>query len=165
MPLASGVMKNIQKTTAIPDGFPRPLTRNGMATGSRKAILVVGGDPVMQNGLAMIINRAPDFVVCGQAENTTKAIAAVAALRPDAVVVNVLLDGGRGLDSIRGLRSLYPMLPIIASVHDEHLLAAQAMRIGANGFVMDEDFVGSLRRTLAKAPLPQPRTNPPRTRV
>jgi DNA-binding NarL/FixJ family response regulator len=139
--------------------------RGGMATRSRKAVLVVGGDPDMRNELALIVNRAPDFVVCGRAENTAKAIAAIAALRPDAVVVNVLLEGGRGLDSIRGLRSLYPLLPIIASVQDEHLLAMQAMRIGASGFVMDENFVGSLRRTLAKVKtLPQPRTNPPRIR-
>jgi len=140
-------------------------TRSGRATGSRKAVLVVGSDPVVQNGLAMSINQAPDFVVCGRAENTTKAIAAVAALRPDAVVVDVLLDGGRGLNSIRSLRSLHPLLPIIASVHDEHLLAIQAMRLGASGFVMDEDFLGSLRRTLAKVKtLPQPRINPPRIR-
>jgi DNA-binding NarL/FixJ family response regulator len=129
------------------------------------AVLVVGGDPAMQNRLAMIINHAPDFVVCGQAENTTKAIAAVAALGADAVVVDVLLDGGRGLDSIRNLRSLYPTLPILASVHDEHLLAIQAMKTGASSFVMGEDFVGSLRRALAKVKaLPQPRTNPPRNR-
>jgi hypothetical protein len=61
--------------------------------------------------------------------------------------------------------SLYPLLPIIASVHDEHLLAIQAMKIGASGFVMDGTPVGSLRRTLAKVKtLPQPRINPPRIR-
>lgn len=140
-------------------------TLSGRATGSRKAVLVVGGDPDMRNELAMIINHAPDFVVCGRAENTTKAIEAVAALRPDAVVVDVLLNGGRGLNSIRSLRSLHPLLPIIASVHDEHLLAIQAMSLGASGFVMDENFLGSLRRTLAKVQtLPQPRINPPRIR-
>jgi DNA-binding NarL/FixJ family response regulator len=140
-------------------------TRTSTATGSRKTILVVGGDPVLQDGLAMIINQAPDFVVCGRAENAAKAIAAVASLQPDAIVVTVLLDGSRGLDAIRVLRSTYPRLPIIASVHDEHLLAVQAMKIGASGFVMDEDFIGSLRRALAKVKtLPQPRTNPRRTR-
>jgi DNA-binding NarL/FixJ family response regulator len=140
-------------------------TRSGTATGSRKTILVVGGDLIVQDGLAMIINQAPDFVVCGRAENAAKAIAAVRALKPDAVVVNVLLDGSRGLDAIRVLRSMYPLLPIVASVHDEHLLAVQAMKIGASGFVMNEDLIGSLRRTLAKVKtLPQPRTNPRRTR-
>jgi DNA-binding NarL/FixJ family response regulator len=140
-------------------------TRSGVTTGSRKAILVVGGDTVMQTGLAAIINRAPDFVVSGRAGNAAKALTAVAALRPDVVVVNVLLDGSRGLDTIRLLRSQYPALPIIASVHDEHLLASQAMKIGASGFVMDEDFVGSLRRALAKVKtLPQPKIRPRRNR-
>jgi hypothetical protein len=32
---------------------------------------------------------------------------------------------------------LYPTLPIIAAVHDEHLLAMQAMKLSATGFVMD----------------------------
>src|SRR5271155_4082226 len=96
-------------------------TRSGSATQSRKTVLVVGGDAVMQDGLARIINQAPDFVVCGRAGNAAKALAAVVALNPNVVVVTVLLDGSRGLDSIRVLRSEYPRLPIIASVHDEHL--------------------------------------------
>jgi DNA-binding NarL/FixJ family response regulator len=141
-------------------------THSSTTTQSRKVVLVVSGDPVMQNELAMIINRAPDFVVCGRAGSPAKAIAAVTELGPDVVVVNVSLDGGRGLDSIRVLRSLHPLLPIIASVHDEHLLAIQAMRIGASGFVMDDDFIGSFRRTLAKVKtLPQPRTRSLGTRL
>jgi DNA-binding NarL/FixJ family response regulator len=135
---------------------PPASTLNGTTTGSRKSVLVVGGDPVMQDGLAMAIHRAPDFAVCGRAENITQAVAAVVALRPDMVVVAVSLEGGRGLDSIRALRSLYPLLPIVASVHDEHLLAIQAMKNGASGFVTDENVVGSLRRALAKVKiLPQ----------
>jgi DNA-binding NarL/FixJ family response regulator len=140
-------------------------TRPGTATSARKTVLVVGGDAVIQDGVARIINQAPDFIVCGRAGNAAKALAAVAAVKPDVVIVTVLLDGSRGLDSIRVLRSEYPRLLIIASVHDEHLLATQAMRIGASGFVMDDDFVGSLRRALAKVKtLPQPRGDPRSTR-
>jgi len=135
--------------------------RPGLATGSRKTVLIIGGDAVICQGLAMIINRAPDFIVCGQAENNAKAIAAAAELRPDVALVNVQLEGSRGLDSIKVLRSLYPTLAIIASVHDEHLLAVQAMKLGASGFVMDENLVGSLRRVLGKVKtLPQPRRKP-----
>ena len=133
--------------------------RPGLATGSRKTVLIIGGDAVSRGGLARIINRAPDFIVCGQAENSAKAVAAVTKLRPDVALVNVQLDGSRGLDSIKALRSLYPALAIIASVHDEHALAVQAMKLGASGFVMDENFIGSLRRALSKVKtLPQPRT-------
>jgi len=135
-------------------------TRKAQSTGSKKTVLIIGGDSVLRDGLATIINRAADFTVCGEAENAAKAITAVAALRPAVVLVKVLLDGSQGLDSIRILKSLYPTLPIFAAVHDEHLLAMQAMKLGATAFVMDEDVIGSLRRTLNKVrPLPQPRTN------
>jgi len=140
-----------------------PVTAQARSTGSKKTILIIGGDPLLRDGLAMIINRAPDFAVCGQAENLAKAIAAVATLRPYAVLVSVLLDGSQGLDSIKSLKALYPSLPILAAVHDEHLLAVQAMKLGATGIVMDEDVVGSLRHGLSKVqPLPQPRSTPPK---
>jgi DNA-binding NarL/FixJ family response regulator len=136
-------------------------TTQARPTGSKKTILVIGGDSGLRHGLAMIINRAPDFAVCGQVENAAKAITAVATLRPTAVMVSVLLDGSRGLDSIKILKSLYPTLPVVAAVHDEHLLAVQAMKLGAVGFVMDEDVIGSLRRALGKVqPLPRARTKP-----
>ena len=139
-------------------------TPQAQTTGSKKPILIIGGDALLREGLAMIINRAPDFTVCGQAENTAKAIAAVGELRPYAVLVSVLLDGGRGLDAIKTLKSLYPTVPIVAAVHDEHLLAVQAMKLGATGIVMDEDVLGSLRRALSKVQiLPQPRSTPPKT--
>jgi DNA-binding NarL/FixJ family response regulator len=142
-----------------------PTTSQARPTGSKKTILVIGGDSVLRHGLAMIIDRAPDFTVCGQVENAAKAITAVATLRPTAVLVSVLLDGSRGLDSIKTLKSLYPTLPILAAVHAEHLLAVQAMKLGAAGFVVDEDVIGSLRRTLGKVqPLPRSRTNPSKTR-
>jgi DNA-binding NarL/FixJ family response regulator len=138
-------------------------TTRAQPTGSKKTILVIGGDSLLRDGLAAILNRTPDFIVCGQAETAAKAIAAAASLRPTAVLVSVLLDGSRGLDSIRTLRSLYPTLPIVAAVHDEHLLAVQAMKLGATGFITDEDVVGSLRRTLGKVrSLPQPRTRSPK---
>jgi len=138
-------------------------TTQARPTGSKKAILVIGGDALLRDGLAMIINRAPDFTVCGQAENVAKAIAAVTLLSPYAMLVSVLLDGSRGLDSIKALKSLFPTLPIVAAVHDEHLLAVQAMKLGATGIVMDEDVLGSLRRALGKVqPLPHHRANPPK---
>jgi DNA-binding NarL/FixJ family response regulator len=136
--------------------------RPGLVTGSRKTVLIIGGDAVIRNGLTRIINLTPDFKVCGYTPTAAKAIAAVAELRPDVALVNVLIDGGRGLDSIKVLRSSYPALTIIASAHDEHLLAVQAMKLGANGFVMDENVMGSLRRALGKVKaLPQPRRKHP----
>jgi chemotaxis response regulator CheB len=68
-------------------------TRQAQSTGSKKTVLIIGGDPVLRDGLATIINRAPDFTVCGQAENPAKAMTAVTALRPATVMISVLLDG------------------------------------------------------------------------
>jgi DNA-binding NarL/FixJ family response regulator len=141
------------------EGVMNTHMRPGVATGTRKTVLIVGGDAIIRHGLAMIINHAPDFIVCGHAESIAKAIAAVAELQPNVALVNVLLDGSRGHESIKVLRSLYPALTIIASVHDEHLLAVQAMKLGASGFVMDENIIGSLRHVLSKVKtLPQSRT-------
>jgi len=120
--------------------------------GKRK-ILVVDDHSVVREGLTGVINDQPDFVVCGQAENANKALAAMATLKPDAVIVDISLEGRSGLELIKDLRDRYPRIPVLAlSMHDEMLYAERALRAGARGYVMKKestkDLITALRQVL-----------------
>ncbi len=54
----------------------------------------------------MLRDRAMDVV--GQAQSPKEAIACILATRPDVVVLDIQLEGGTGLDVIRGVRSTLP---------------------------------------------------------
>ena len=123
------------------------------ATERKKRILIVDDHSVVREGLAVVINQHPDLVVCGQADNATTAMAAAASLKPDAVIVDISLEGRSGLELIKDLKARHPHLPVMAlSMHDETLYAERALRAGAHGYVMKKestkDMVAALRRVI-----------------
>jgi len=115
------------------------------------SVLIVDDHPIVRQGLAQLLNGEPDFVVCGEAENARKAMAAIAQLQPDLAIVDITLQGTNGIELIKNIVAQWPELPILVlSMHDESLYAERALRAGAKGYVMKQEatekLTGALRR-------------------
>jgi DNA-binding NarL/FixJ family response regulator len=107
---------------------------------TKKRILVVDDHPIVRQGLALLINREPDLVVCGEAEEATGAMHVLASARPDVLIVDISLTGPDGLDLLKTIRTIHPTLPVlILSMHDESIYAERALRAGANGYIMKQE--------------------------
>ena len=95
-------------------------------------IFIVDDHPLMREGLRGTINREPDMVVCGEAENAQQALAAIPKLAPDLALVDITLPGKSGLELVKDLSALHPRLKILAiSMHDESLYAERILRRAA----------------------------------
>jgi len=106
----------------------------------KKTVFVVDDHPLLRQGLAMMINREPDLVVCGEAEEAHAAMRAISAFMPDILIADISLNGPDGLDLLKNLRLLYPDLPVlILSMHDESIYAERALRARANGYIMKQE--------------------------
>src|SRR5579863_1294288 len=106
----------------------------------KKKILVVDDHPIVRQGLALLINREPDLVVCGEAEEATGAMHVLASARPDLLIVDISLNGPDGLDLLKNIRTTHSTLPVlILSMHDELIYAERALRAGANGYIMKQE--------------------------
>src|SRR6202167_4609371 len=126
--------------------------RNPPAT--KKRILVVDDHPIVRQGLALLINREPDLVVCGEAEEALAAMHVLASARPDVLIVDISLNGPDGLDLLKNIRTTHATLPVlILSMHDESIYEERALRAGANGYIMKEEateeVLVALRRILS----------------
>src|ERR1700678_563024 len=120
----------------------------------KKTVFVVDDHPLLRQGLAMLINRESDLMVCGEAEEAPTAMKALAAARPDILIVDISLNGPDGLDLLKNIRALYPSLPVlILSMHDESIYAERALRARANGYIMKQEaterVLVAVRRILA----------------
>ncbi|HEX3820722.1 MAG TPA: response regulator transcription factor [Candidatus Sulfotelmatobacter sp.] len=107
---------------------------------TKKKILVVDDHPIVRQGLALLINRESDLMVCGEAQEATTAIHMLTMNRPDFLIVDISLNGPDGLDLLKSVRTSHPSLPVlILSMHDEGIYAERALRAGANGYIMKQE--------------------------
>jgi DNA-binding NarL/FixJ family response regulator len=110
------------------------------ARGKKKTVFIVDDHPLLRQGLALLINREQDLMVCGEAEEAQTAMTEIAAKKPDILIADISLNGPDGLDLLKNLRTLYPNLPVlILSMHDESIYAERALRARANGYIMKQE--------------------------
>ncbi len=72
-------------------------------TPARARIFIVEDHPIVREKLKELINREPDLITCGEADNAPEAFQKITAGRPDLVTVNIdetpptiTLDPGNG---------------------------------------------------------------------
>ena len=122
----------------------------------RSRILLVDDHAVVRFGIAQLINRQTDLVVCGEEEDASKAMSAIAKLKPDLVIADISLKDSSGLELMRNIKAQYPGMPVlVVSVHDESIYAEIAFRAGALGYLMKEEalekILTAIRRVLTGA--------------
>ena len=107
---------------------------------AKRTVLVVDDHPIVRHGLALLINREPDLMVCGEAADARSATEAIASLRPDLVILDISLGGPDGLELLKQIRTNNTSLPVLVlSMHDETTYAERVLRAGANGYIMKQE--------------------------
>ena len=103
-------------------------------------VLLVDDHPILRQGLAIVLNQQANLVVCGEAGNSTDALALSERLQPDLALIDLSLRQGDGIELIKDLRVRQPrLLTLVLSMHDEALYAERALRAGARGYVMKQE--------------------------
>lgn len=121
---------------------------------TRKRILLVDDHAVVRFGIAQLINRQSDLVVCGEEEDASKALTLIEKLRPDLVIADISLKDSSGLELMRNIKAQFPGMPVlVVSVHDEGIYAEIAFRAGALGYLMKQEALEriptAIRRVLS----------------
>jgi DNA-binding NarL/FixJ family response regulator len=103
----------------------------------KRRIFLIDDHEVMREGLKRLLQEESDLVVCGEAENSRKAITGLEKALPDLAIVDISMPGASGLELIKNLKARFPDLKmIVLSMHDEALYAERVLRAGASGYVM-----------------------------
>ena len=121
-------------------------------TSARRRIFLVDDHPLVREGLTQLINQEKDLCVCAEAEEAAEAYTGIVRTRPDAVVVDLSLQGDSGFELIKRLQSIQPHPPsiLVLSMHDEDFYAERALRAGARGDVMKRETSGNVIAALRK---------------
>jgi DNA-binding NarL/FixJ family response regulator len=100
-------------------------------------VVVADDHLLVRRGTCELLTETPDIAVVGEAANGQEAIAQVAALQPDVLVMDVSMPVMDGVTATRQLRSQYPGLGIVMlSAHGEEEFVLKALQAGANGYLL-----------------------------
>ena len=120
---------------------------------AQRRVLIVDDHPIVRQGLRRMIEAESDLVVCGEVQTEKEARAAIRALVPDVVIVDISLAQGDGLELVRDVHAQQPELPmLVLSMHDELIFGERLLAAGASGYIMkqaaSEQLLVALRRVL-----------------
>ena len=106
----------------------------------RKAfkILIVDDHPLIRVGMTALLSRQSDLEVCGEAIDIDEAIAQVARLQPDLMILDMSLQSGTGLDVIKRLRQTSGnngTRILVHSMYEDSVYAERVLQAGGNGYV------------------------------
>ena len=71
-------------------------------------ILLADDHEIFRQGLQMVLETRPDFQVVGQAENGLDAVKLAERLRPDVVILDMLMPGLNGVDVSSEIKQRVP---------------------------------------------------------
>ncbi len=117
-------------------------------------VLVVDDHPIVLDGVTLTLRDASWLHVAGYARTGREAIAAVEALRPDVVLLDLRLPDMLGPEVIRALRLRAPDLKIVLfTAYPDHAALDPALAAGADGAVVKDverkELVDVIRRVVA----------------
>ena len=110
-----------------------------MSEGKGLRVLVVDDHPLVRDSLCRVLENSGEFEVVGQASSGEEAVPLAESLRPDAVIMDLIMPGMDGVSACREIVELLPdtrVLMLTASTEDEAVIAAVAA--GATGFIIKD---------------------------
>jgi len=115
-------------------------------------VLVVEDVPELSRLLEMTFELDGRFVPIGTATSGGAALDLAARERPDAVVLDLSIDGVDGIGILPSLRALLPQARIIVFTgHDDPRLRDQAMTAGATSWVLKGSDLSALMHELGES--------------
>ena len=100
-------------------------------------ILIADDHDIFRVGLRGLLGTEPGFVVVGEATDGREAVDLSSRLRPDVLLLDLLMPGASGLDALRELSMrATPVRTILLSAAVAKAEVVQALQLGAWGVVL-----------------------------
>jgi two-component system, NarL family, response regulator NreC len=102
-------------------------------------VLIVDDHAVLRAGLRLLLDGEEDIEVVGEAGTAGEAILQARSVKPDLVLMDVVMPDGSGLDAVPTLLEEHEGLKVLVlSMQDDPRYVREAFSVGASGYVLKE---------------------------
>lgn len=102
-------------------------------------LLLADDHPIVRQGLCNLLENEAEFKVVGEAGDGVEAVALVERLKPDVLIVDMMLPNLNGLEVMAQARKIYPALHLIVlSMQCDDVYVVKALENGASAYVLKD---------------------------
>ena len=102
-------------------------------------VLIVDDHAVVRSGLRLLLAAEDDIDPVGEAGSARDAVFQARSLKPDVIVLDIVMPGQTGLDALPQLKYENPDTQVLVlSMQDEPRYVREAFAAGASGYVLKE---------------------------
>jgi two-component system response regulator NreC len=117
---------------------------------SKIRLLLVDDHQIVRAGLRMLFQAEPDMEIVGEVNSGDEAIQAVHDLKPDVVLMDVVMPGISGIEATRRIKETSPEVAVLAlTMHEDEQYFFEMLNAGASGYVpkraAPDDLVSAIR--------------------
>ena len=108
-------------------------------------ILLADDHTVLRDGLRLILERQPGFVVVADAGDGREAVALALEHSPDVVLMDIAMPGMNGIEATRRIVEKLPRAGIvILSMHSDESYVIRSLKAGARGYLLKDSMKADL---------------------
>jgi DNA-binding NarL/FixJ family response regulator len=127
---------------------------NAVRSREQIKVLLVDDHAILREGVHALLAREPDITVVGEAADGQEAVEQVPRLRPDVVIMDIVMPRMNGLEATRLIKERHADVRVlILSMYDDHENVVQIIQAGASGYVLKrvvtEDLVRAIHEVYA----------------
>ena len=125
-----------------------------MGNMNMKRIVLADDHSMLRQGLRVLLEAEPDFCVVGETGNGLEVSSLVDLLKPDVLVLDLMMPGLGGLDITRVVHHHFPAVKIVVlSMYTSAAYVSETLKAGAVAYVPKkataEELVAAIREVLA----------------
>jgi two-component system, NarL family, response regulator LiaR len=124
-------------------------------------VLIADDHSVVREGLRMFLGRDPELEIVGEAADGAEAVNLARQLRPDVVLMDLLMPLMDGIAAISAIRNEVPETEVIALTSVlESVSVLAAVKAGAIGYLLKDTQAPELRKAIKAAAAGQVQLSP-----
>jgi len=115
-------------------------------------ILLADDHVIVRDGLRSLLERQPDMIIVGEAEDGRETVRLAEEHNPDVIVMDIAMPNMNGIEATRRIVESNPATGVvILSMHQDESYVLRSLKAGARGYLLKDSIRGDVIEAIRAA--------------